>query len=148
LSVRGNEVYGVEKELWWSELEHLASLVRAVRLSSPSLSIRDDAHEASHPGLANHKFSWVHILTCKMLRFCAKCSFCIATLRAARIYQCLTTTSQPRSLIALNNNATFFLFIPSLGATSSIACLPSKCFSSVGQASRSSFPVIPRKVPS
>jgi hypothetical protein len=63
-------------------------------------------------------------------------------------YQCLTITNHPRSLIALNSSATLFLFIPSLGATSSIACLPSRCFNKIGQLSLSSFPVMPSMPPS
>jgi hypothetical protein len=63
-------------------------------------------------------------------------------------YQCLTITNHPRSLIALNSSATLFLFMPSLGATSSIACLPSRCFNKMGQLSLSSFPVMPSIPPS
>jgi hypothetical protein len=60
------------------------------------------------------------------------------------VYQCLVTTSHPFSLTALNNTATFFLFMPSRGATSSIARRPSRCLNSIGQLSLNSLPVVPK----
>ena len=57
-------------------------------------------------------------------------------------------TSHPLSLTALKSTATLFRLMPSLADTSSIACLPSKCLSNIGQLSRSSLPVIPPKPPS
>ena len=53
--------------------------------------------------------------------------------QANETYQCLTTTSHPPSLTLCIIAPTLFLFSPSRGLMSSIACLPSKYFSRVLQ---------------